>query len=117
VPSAIQFQTAHNWPHVQTRCQQILAEFLPEIGTFTGQESIYSPKEASYIQMAAIRLPLLRDLEGFQAKLYQKFRIEVPCIKWNNEHFLRISIQAYNSSEDLEALVVALKQLLPAFQL
>jgi selenocysteine lyase/cysteine desulfurase len=36
----------------------------------------------------------------------------VPLVRWNNREFLRISIQAYNSVEDLDRLVGALKAIL-----
>jgi selenocysteine lyase/cysteine desulfurase len=34
--------------------------------------------------------------------------VEVPLTKWDNREFLRISIQAYNSAEDVDRLVEAL---------
>jgi selenocysteine lyase/cysteine desulfurase len=37
----------------------------------------------------------------------------VPLIQWQERHFVRISIQAYNTQADVDALLDALEALLP----
>jgi isopenicillin-N epimerase len=113
VPAAIQFQEEHNWPEVQKGCQQILAEYLQEINDLTGLSSVYTPVAEPFVQMAVLRLPRLRDISEFQAGLLQHYRIEVPCIEWNGQHFIRISVQGYNTREELDTLVGALGEFLP----
>ncbi len=113
VPAAIQFQEQHNWPEVQRRCRQILKEGLQKIHELTGLPCAYSPEAEPHVQMAAARLPISRDIEKFQAKLLEQYRIEVPCFEWNGQPFIRISVQGYNTREDLDALVDALRGLLP----
>ena len=44
--------------------------------------------------------------------LWDEHRIEVPLVRWNERELLRVSIQAYNSVEDMERLEEALKVLL-----
>lgn len=113
VPAAIQFQANHNWPAVQHQCQQILTDGLKRIVKLTGLETVYSNRSAPFVQMAVVRLPLVRDISAFQRELLQKYRIEVPCIEWDGQHFIRISVQGYNTEADLDALVAAVEQLLP----
>ena len=113
VPAAIQFQERHHWSAIQQQCQQILAAGLKRIDTLTGLESVYSLQAAPFVQMAAVRLPQVRDLSAFQRQLLQQYSIEVPCIEWNGRHFIRISVQGYNTEEDLDALVTAIGKLLP----
>jgi hypothetical protein len=48
-----------------------------------------------------------------KSRLYAEYRIEVPRIEWQDRHFVRISIQGYNTQADIDALLVALKTLLP----
>jgi isopenicillin-N epimerase len=45
-----------------------------------------------------------------KTKLYDEFRIEVPTIKWQDKPYIRVSIQAYNTQEDVDKLVEALKK-------
>jgi len=113
VPAAIQFQEEHNWPAVQHQCQQILADGLKRIDKLTGLKTVYSDLAASFVQMAVVRLPLVREISEFHRELLQQYRIEVSCIEWNGQHFIRISVQGYNTQEDVDALVAAVGELLP----
>jgi isopenicillin-N epimerase len=76
-------------------------------------ESVYAKQAAPFVQMAIVRLPLVREISEFQRQLLQQYRIEVPCIEWNGQHFIRISVQGYNTEADLDALVAAVGELLP----
>ena len=116
VAAASQFQEEHNWPEVQQQCQQILADGVKRIEKLTGLESVYSDHAAPYVQMAVVRLPQVREISVFQKELLQQYNIEVPCIEWNDQHFIRISVQAYNTEADLDALVSAVDELLPQFR-
>jgi len=113
VPAAIQFQEEHNWPEVQSGCQQILTEGIQKINDLTGLSSAYTPEAEPFVQMAAARLPHLKDIVKFQAELLGQYRIEVPCLEWNGQQFIRISVQGYNTREELDTLVDALGEFLP----
>ncbi len=115
VPAAIQFQVEHNWPVVREKCHHMLAEVLQRINHLTGLSSIYSNEDEFFIQMGAAELPLIEDLTQMQKHLYETFRIEVPLIEWHGRHFIRVSVQGYNSQEDLDALITALEKLLPLY--
>jgi isopenicillin-N epimerase len=45
--------------------------------------------------------------------LYDEYKIEVPLIPWQNRQFVRISVQGYNTQDDIDVLVNALQVLLP----
>ena len=47
-----------------------------------------------------------------KSTLYDKYRIEVPLIDWNGRKLMRVSLQAYNSDEDCDALLQAVKTIL-----
>ncbi|MFN2145061.1 MAG: aminotransferase class V-fold PLP-dependent enzyme [Anaerolineales bacterium] len=115
VPAAIRFMREHDWPAVQARCHQILEEGIAAIEQLTGLDSVYALHAAPFVQLAAARLPHVHDLTAFQAALYDRYRIEVPCIQWQGLHFIRLSVQAYNRREDINALISALADLLPQF--
>ncbi|MCB8923130.1 MAG: aminotransferase class V-fold PLP-dependent enzyme [Ardenticatenaceae bacterium] len=114
VPAAIEFQTQNNWPGIRQQCHALLKNILARINQLTGLPSPY-PDDLYYHQMAVAQLPPITDLKAFKSQLYEDFRIEVPCTQWEDKQFIRVSIQAYNTEADGDALINALKSLLPTY--
>ena len=48
------------------------------------------------------------DTINQKIEFYNKYKIQVPFIKWNNKTFFRISSQVYNSKDDFEYLIKSL---------
>ncbi|MCP4417569.1 MAG: aminotransferase class V-fold PLP-dependent enzyme [Chloroflexi bacterium] len=113
VPAAIEFQERYNWAAVRKQCHVLLQETLSRITKLTGLASPY-PNDTFYHQMAVAPLPYLTNIAAFKTQLYDEFCVEIPCTQWQDHQFIRISIQGYNSQEDVETLLNALQQLLPA---
>ena len=70
-------------------------------------------KSDFYYQMGTFAIPKVRDLSELKQRLLNEYRIEIPTIDWNGQHFIRLSIQGYNSEDDIQQLVNALARLLP----
>ena len=115
VPAAIEFQERYNWTAVRQQCHSLLQEAIARINELTGLASPY-PNDRFYRQMAVAPLPPLNDLAGFKSHLYDEYRVEVPCTLWKDQYFIRVSIQGYNTGKDVDVLMKALQQLIPAFQ-
>lgn len=114
VPAAIEFQAQHDWPQVREHCRQLLAEALQRATALTGLKPLYPPQGRFYEQMAVFALPPIPDLTAFNTRLYEEYGIQIPCMFWSGGQFLRISVQAYNSQQDLDVLFDALRRELPA---
>jgi isopenicillin-N epimerase len=112
VPAAIAFQEAHHWDDVRQQCHTLLTAALTRIQQLTGLPSPY-PDASFYQQLAVAPLPPIADLAAFKAELYDIYRVEIPCTQWHDSQFIRISIQGYNSSADVDALLHALQEILP----
>ncbi|HIP73997.1 MAG TPA: aminotransferase class V-fold PLP-dependent enzyme [Anaerolineae bacterium] len=112
VPAAIEFQAAHEWTAVREQCHVLAREALLRIGEMTRLPPLYPPDSPFFQQMAAIPLPPQPDIHAFQARLYEEFGIEIPGIDWHGRHFIRISVQGYNTQADVDALVTAVGELL-----
>ena len=110
VPAAIQFQAEHNWSAVRQQCHEILCHTLPRIQAITGLPTPYP--ELFYEQMAIAPLPPITDLTAFKTHLYDQYCIEIPCFAWQNHQFLRISVQGYNTQEDMDVLVQAMAEVI-----
>lgn len=110
VPAAIQFQKENNWPDVRLRCHLLTLQTRNKINALTGLDSI-CPDSPEWIgQMASIRFPV-KDWQKAKAVLVDS-KIEIPVITWNNEIFIRVSVQAYNSEAQLDYLVDCVKTIL-----
>ena len=111
VPDAIAFQAAHGWPSVRAACHTLAGQAIARIEALTGRPSLYAGG-AEFAQMAAAALPPVADVAAFQRRLYNEFRVEIPCVQWGGQQFIRVSVQGYNNSTDVDALIDALTYLL-----
>jgi len=112
VPAAIRFQEEHDWPRVRAECHELLREARRRIEALTGLPPICPDSPEWYAQMAAFPLPEC-DAAALQRRLYDEYRVEVPVVEWNGRQLLRVSVQGYNTPEDVETLTAALGHLLP----
>jgi isopenicillin-N epimerase len=124
IPAAIDFQAEHDWPQVRAECHELLRDARRHVEELTGLPGICPDKDltglgdlsclhAWYAQMASLPLPAC-DAAALQRRLYDEYRIETPIIDWNGRQFVRVSIHGYNTPEDVDALVEALRVLLAA---
>ena len=115
VPKAIEFMQENHWDQVRQDCHVLLRQALIRIQDLTGLPTAYAASEQPCTlppQLAIAPLPQSTDLVALKASLYDQFHIEVPLIEWNGHKFMRLSVQAYNSQADLDALMEGLKVLL-----
>ena len=108
-PAAIAFQQEHNWDQVRKECQGLLGEALKKIEALTGLPSIYGDNEDNFIQIGAAEWPSAWKPEKLQAWLYDKHKIEIPVIHWEDRWLIRLSVQGYNTQEDLDLLLNSLE--------
>ncbi|CAG0936028.1 isopenicillin-N epimerase [Thermoflexales bacterium] len=112
VPAAIQFQRDHDWPRVRSECHELVRYARKQVSKLTGLPPLTHDDPDWFAQMSALPLPSC-DLDTLKRRLYAEYRIEIPVINWNGRHFLRISVQGYNTRADVDALIAALRELLP----
>ena len=114
VADAVEFQEENEWRSVRAACSQLLDEALVRIRAMTGKLDMVAPHDRGRLQMGIAELPQLKDPKAFKRQLLTDFSVEIPVIEWGGRHFVRVSIQAYNSTGDVERLVEALAALLPS---
>ena len=94
-------------------CHDLLCQAVERIGALTGLPALYENTNR-FAQMAIAPLPPIADLLAFKTRLYDEFHVEIPCIQWGERQFIRVSVQGYNTQEDIDILLNALGQMLPA---
>lgn len=113
VPDAIQFMAEHDWDKVRRECHELLSEAIRRICDLTGLPSSYPLDSDNFAQMGIAPLPPSADLVVLKTRLYDDFRVEAPLTEWEGQKFIRVSVQAYNDQRDIDAMLDALKVLLP----
>lgn len=109
VPAAIQFQAEHEWDTVRDQCQALVTQAIHRIGNLTGLPPAYPDDQGFYRQMAIAPLPPITDLPAFKKQLYDEHHVEIPCINWQGQLFIRVSIQGYNTQTDVDRLLDVLQ--------
>jgi isopenicillin-N epimerase len=112
VPAAIQFMHDNAWEKVQQECHELLRNAIERICDLVEMDPLYPLDSDSYAQMGIAPLPN-SDLGLLKTRLYAEYKVEVPLIQWEDEQFVRISVQGYNTQEDIDILGRALEVLLP----
>jgi isopenicillin-N epimerase len=111
VPAAIRFCTEHHWDDVRARGHALARRAREDIAALTGLPQICPDSADWFGQMTTVPLPPC-DGPRLQADLYEKYHIEVPVMEWQGRPYLRVSIGAYNTRQDVERLTGALRALL-----
>lgn len=108
VPAAIDFQRRHGWGEVRKRCHR-----LAEAALAAACELSRLPPPctgADFAQMVC--LPVRpQDPEALRRTLFERHRVEVPVTTHGDRVFVRISVQGYNTPEDVDRLLQALQAL------
>jgi isopenicillin-N epimerase len=112
IPEAIRFLQERDWPTVQQACHQLAWETAETLCAETGLEPLVAPELRSGLQMVSLPLPDC-DVNTLKHRLYEEFRIEIPVFRWQDRCFARISVQGYNTPEEAQLLLEALRKLLP----
>jgi isopenicillin-N epimerase len=112
VPAAIEFQEKYNWNEVRDNCHVLARETQKRICDLTGLAPLHSDAHCWFHQMFAAPLKVDTDIVALKERLYNEYSIEVPLIDWNGYKLIRVSIQGYNSQKDVDALLIALHELL-----
>jgi isopenicillin-N epimerase len=112
-PALIDWIDGQDWAAMQQRCHGLVELARRRVDELTGLAPIYADDGFPWVgQLAAVRLPEL-DPATLKRRLYDEFRVETPVHRHAGQVLLRISIADYNDIDDVEALLEALRTLLP----
>ena len=106
IPETIKFLNEHDWKERAKECRELNLwaknEICEKLNTYSlGNDEFLA-------QMTTIAFDF-EDTINKKMEFYNKYKIQVPFIKWNNKTFFRISSQVYNSKDDFEYLINSLK--------
>jgi isopenicillin-N epimerase len=109
-PAAIEFMAQYDWSSVQHDCRLLAREAQRRITDFSGGDPLTTKAYPNDLQMLTAPLPPC-DPVVTQRRLFAEHHIEIPFIAWGNRQWIRVSIQAYNSPDDVDRLIGALRDI------
>ena len=103
VPAAMKFLKDNNWKVKSATCRKLILDNYQSFCDLLNTKPICPITEEFLGQMCSIPIQSKNPME-LKELLYNKYKIEIPVMEINEMIFLRISINAYNSQEDLDIL-------------
>jgi selenocysteine lyase/cysteine desulfurase len=89
----------------------MLQKATKDLLEITAQHEIYGSEELRAPQMASLMLPQ-GDFANLHAQLFDEYQVEIPVFATSYGNLFRVSLQAYNTEDDVLRLCSALKDLL-----
>lgn len=113
LPTAIAFIQDPRWRAGQRRSRE-LAEHTRQAGcALFGLRPLTPSGSNWYAQMVAVPVPFCDAIRARQA-LLRDHGVDVPVRIWEGIAVARVSLQAYNNTDDVRRLITALAAVLPA---
>lgn len=109
-PAAIQFLEDNNWKQKSEDCKKMIIDNYESFCDLMQSKPICPISNTFLGQMCSIPIQTEKPLE-LKELLFQKYKIEIPVTKRLDSYFLRISLNAYNSQEDLDRLRFVLQEI------
>lgn len=119
IPRAIEFLDRVGWDTFRRRTHELARYARRRIVELTELEPHVPDNLDWYGSMISLPLPPSgrpapkhgrRD--ALQNALWEQYRIEIPIVHWHGERFIRISCHLYNTRDDVDRLVDALRNFL-----
>ena len=110
VPTCIKFMAENDWITVRTACHEMVLANAERFYDLLESKPI-SPLTSEWIgQMISIPIKT-KEPEILQRILFTEYNIEIPIMRQENDVYMRYSINAFNTMENLDTLYNALSEL------
>ncbi len=110
-PKVIEFLWMNDWEEKSKKCKKIVLENYQRFCDLLGVKPICPITDEFLGQMASIPVKTKKAMQ-LKELLYDKYKIQIPVMPLNDNFYIRYSINAYNSQEDLDVLYKALQDII-----
>jgi isopenicillin-N epimerase len=111
IPKTIEFLNKYNWPQVAADCRQLAHSNYERFCDLLKTEPLCPISDEFLGQMCSMLINT-DEPEKLQRLLFEKYKIEIPVSRQDDKKFIRYSIQAFNSQQDLDKLYDALAEII-----
>lgn len=109
LPAALQWMGESNWLGMQAFSQNLARQAIDRVVDAELGTPITIGSRTQELQMGAAILPAGTNTIALKARLYERYNVEVVVHSWRNVPILRVSAHGHTSSNDVDALIEALK--------
>jgi isopenicillin-N epimerase len=116
IPKAIEFMKEHNWEQVSKECGELVRKNALRFCKLLGTTPLSPITEEWLGQMFSIPITTTEP-EKLQRHLFVKYKVEIPVMRQADKAYVRYSINAFNTQNDLDILYNALKDIIETTEL
>ena len=108
VPRAIQFMQEYNWKAVSDMSKRLVKQNAERFFNLLDTKALAPISDEFIGQMLSLPIHTSQP-EKLQQELFNTYSIDIPVMRHADKTYIRYSINAFNSQEDLDKLYQALK--------
>lgn len=110
IPKAIEFMQENDWKNVSKSCKELVRNNAQRFCDLLNTTALCPVTDEFLGQMLSLRINT-PEPEKLQRHLYEKYNIEIPVMRHGDKTYIRYSLNAFNSQEDLDKLYDALSEI------
>lgn len=110
VPHAIQFMKENNWEEVGAHYRKMTQDNAAELCKVLNAEPIAPVNDDFTLQMYSAEIKTAQP-EKLHQYFFDEYRIEIPVMRQENKVYLRYSLNAFNTQEDLNKLFDSIRKI------
>jgi len=111
IPNAIEFMQQNNWSAVSKTCKEMVQQNAPKFCKLLKATPTAPLTDDFICQLYSTPIKTKQPLE-LHRHFFNQYRIEVPVMPHGDNVFLRYSIQAFNTQNDLDKLYNAVEDII-----
>jgi isopenicillin-N epimerase len=111
VPKLIEFLHENNWEQVAADCRKLAHSNYQRFCDLLNTQPLALVTDEFIGQMCSMQIQTAAP-EKLQRLLYEEYNIEIPVMRQDDKVYLRYSINAFNSQDDLDKLYDALSNII-----
>ncbi len=111
IPTVIEFMKANNWQAIAKECRELVQLNAIPFCELLNTKPLAPITDDFILQLFSIPIKT-SEPETLKALLFNQYKIEIPVMRHGDNVYLRYSIQAFNTQQDLDILRDAVKDII-----
>lgn len=110
IPDAIHFMKEHNWNEVSKYYRTMAQDNAAAFCKLLGAEPISPVNDDFVVQLYSAQIRT-KEPEKLHDHFFSEYKIQIPVMRQNDKVYLRYSLNAFNTQDDLDRLFDAIKDI------